>query len=65
MQFDWSIFLCALGLAFILEGAVYFLGASRMPQMLRLLAERPPSELRLLGGVAMAIGLVLVYLARP
>lgn len=64
MLFDWNTFVAALGLALIMEGAAYFLGAEKMPAMLRMLAERPPSELRIFGGVALAIGLVLVWLAR-
>lgn len=64
MQFDWSLFLCALGLAFVMEGAAYFLGASRMPELLRMLSERKPSELRMLGGAAMVAGLILVWIAR-
>lgn len=64
MQFDWHYFLAALGLAFILEGAAYFLGANRMHAMLRLLAERSPSELRVFGAVAVIAGLAMVWLAR-
>jgi hypothetical protein len=64
MLFDWNTFVAALGLAFVIEGAAYFLGAEKMPAMLRLLAERPPSELRVFGGLALAVGLALVWLAR-
>ena len=64
MLFDWNTFLAALGLAFVIEGATYFLAADKMPTLLRLLAERPPAEIRLLGGVVVAVGLVLVWLAR-
>lgn len=64
MLFDWNTFLAALGLAFVIEGAAYFLAAEKMPALMRLLAERPPSELRLFGGVALAAGLLLVWLAR-
>jgi len=64
MQFDWKLFLCAVGLAFVFEGLVYFAGANKMPELLRMMAERSPAELRMLGGVAMIIGLILVYLAR-
>lgn len=64
MQFDWHYFLAALGLAFVLEGVAYFLGANQMHAMLKLLAQRPAAELRLLGGVAIIAGLLLVWLAR-
>lgn len=64
MQFDWSLFVCAVGLAFVFEGLVYVAGASRMPDLLRMLSERTPAELRAMGGIAVALGLALVYLAR-
>jgi len=64
MRFDWQTFLAALGLAFVLEGAAYFLAAGRMQSMLRLLAQRSPSELRVMGGAAVLAGLFLVWLAR-
>jgi uncharacterized protein YjeT (DUF2065 family) len=64
MDFDWKIFVTALGLAFILEGLPYFLLAEKMPTVLRGLSERPPSELRRLGLTAIAVGLVVVYLMR-
>lgn len=64
MQFDWRLFTCAVGLAFVFEGLVYFAGAGKMPALLRALSERTPAELRMMGGLAVAIGLVLVYLAR-
>lgn len=64
MQFDWTYFVAAAGLAFIFEGAVYFLGADKMPPLLKLLSERPPSDLRKLGLAAIILGLLLVYMAR-
>lgn len=64
MDFDWKTFATALGLAFILEGLPYFLGAEKMPVVLRALSERPPSELRRLGLMAISAGLLVVYLVR-
>lgn len=64
MQFDWRIFLMALGLAFILEGIPYFMFAEKMPGVLRLLSERNPKELRRLGGMAILAGLLVVFLVR-
>ncbi|WP_461209695.1 DUF2065 domain-containing protein [Desulfocurvus sp. DL9XJH121] len=63
-MFDWKTFLAALGLAFVLEGAAYFLAADKLPAMLRLLAERPAREIRFMGGAAVLAGLFLVWLAR-
>ncbi len=62
MALDWHTLGQAAGLAVLLEGAVYFLFAERMPAVLRQLAESPPMVLRILGAVAMAIGLALVFL---
>jgi hypothetical protein len=64
MQFDWNVFLMALGLAFVLEGLPYFLFAERMPLVLRTMAEQRPAALRLLGLTAMALGLALVFVVR-
>ncbi len=64
MQFDWKLFLTALGLAFILEGLPYFLAAEKMPEVLRALAERRPGELRGLGLTAMLAGLLLLFVLR-
>lgn len=64
MQFDWKIFLTALGLAFILEGLPYFLAAEKMPEVLRALAGRRPRELRMLGMTAMVVGLLLIFVLR-
>ncbi|GAB7079070.1 hypothetical protein JCM14635_07430 [Megalodesulfovibrio paquesii] len=52
----------AAGLALLMEGAMYFLFAERMPDMLRQLAELSPGWLRGLGGAAMLLGLALVFL---
>ena len=46
MEFNWKLFLTALGLAFILEGLPYFLAAEKMPTVLKALSERKPGELR-------------------
>ncbi|TVM17989.1 DUF2065 domain-containing protein [Oceanidesulfovibrio indonesiensis] len=64
MDFNWKIFATALGLAFIIEGLPYFLFAERMPNVLRMIAERPPSFLRGLGLMAMVVGLVIVLVVR-
>ncbi|GAB6177179.1 hypothetical protein JCM16814_20700 [Desulfobaculum senezii] len=64
MNFDWRLFVAALGLACVLEGALYTLAANQMPRILRQLAERPPSELRKFGLTAVILGLLLVMFAR-
>jgi len=64
MHVDWKLLLTGLGLAFILEGLPYFLAAEKMPEVLRILAERQPRELRTLGLSAMLAGLVLLFVLR-
>lgn len=64
MHFNTSLFLTALGLAFILEGLPYFLFAERLPNFFKLMAERPASNLRLFGCGALILGLGIIFLAR-
>ena len=64
MHFDWSLFLSALGLAFIIEGTPYFLWAEKMPNILQLLAKSPTSGLRRLGILAILAGLVFIYIGQ-
>ncbi len=64
MHFDAGTFLCALGLAFIIEGIPYFLFAERMRDMLTSLAASPPLVLRLMGLCGMGLGLLVVWLSR-
>ncbi|MGE4469904.1 MAG: DUF2065 family protein [Desulfovibrio sp.] len=61
---DWQFLLAAFGLALAMEGAAYFLFAERLPRMLALLAEQGPGALRGMGFVAMALGVLIVYLVR-
>jgi uncharacterized protein len=64
MHFDWTLFLMALGLAFLFEGLPYFIFAERMPLLLLTLAGRPPRALRALGLTAMILGVLLMLLGR-
>jgi len=64
MQFDWKLFVTALGLAFVLEGLPYFLFAERMPRVLSNLARQPVKALRTLGIVAILAGLGLIFMIR-
>jgi uncharacterized protein len=64
MQFDLSLFLCALGLAFILEGIPYFIWAEKMPGFLETMSRQPPSSLRRLGLIAIIAGVLVIYLGK-
>jgi len=56
--------LLALGLVLIVEGLVYALAPSLIDQLLVALAALPPEARRLMGLLALVIGLVLVWAAK-
>ncbi|XPV76738.1 MAG: DUF2065 domain-containing protein [Desulfovibrio sp.] len=64
MNFDWTIFITALGLAVVIEGLPYFLFPEKMPRMLLQLATHPPSALRKIGLTAIIAGLIIIATAR-
>jgi hypothetical protein len=64
MESSLGLFITALGLALILEGLPYFLLAERMPEVLRLLAEKGPASLRKMSVLVILLGLLLIYLGR-
>jgi len=64
MQFDLGFFLCALGLAFILESIPYFIWAEKMPKFLEIMSRQPPSSLRRVGLIGIIIGIMVIYLGR-
>jgi len=59
-----ELFLCAVGLLFILEGAPYFLSPGKMKRWLIQLDEFPNNQLRLMGLISMLLGALIIYLAR-
>ena len=56
--------LLALGLVLIVEGLVYALAPSLIDRMLVALAAFPPDARRLMGLLALVIGLALVWVAK-
>ena len=54
----------ALGLVLCVEGLVFALAPGRVEDALRLLAEMPVDTRRLLGLSALALGVLLVWIAR-
>jgi hypothetical protein len=54
-------FLCVLGMVFVIEGLPYFTFPDKIKLYLLKLTEIPDSTLRIMGAVAIVIGLVLVY----
>jgi uncharacterized protein YjeT (DUF2065 family) len=56
--------ICLLGLILIIEGAPYFLFPSGIKRLLSQIPEIDSRFLRLVGLVAIALGMILVYIAR-
>lgn len=54
-------FLCVLGMVFVIEGLPYFTFPRRIKTYLLRLTEVPDTTLRILGSVAVTLGLLLVY----
>ncbi len=59
-----SDFIVALGLVFVIEGALYALFPSGMQRMMAQMQETPPATLRVAGLVAAVAGLAVVWLVR-
>ncbi|KJS42606.1 MAG: hypothetical protein VR71_13950 [Roseovarius sp. BRH_c41] len=56
--------LLALGLVLIVEGLVYALAPSLIEQMLVALSALPAEARRLMGAIALVLGLILVWAAK-
>lgn len=63
-NFDATLFLSALGLAFIIEALPYAIFAERMPKILASMAENPPSVLRAMGFFGICLGIFIIWLVR-
>ena len=59
-----GIALLAIGLVLIIEGLVYALAPSLVEDLLEALRALPESQRRTIGLVAMALGVVLVWMAK-
>ena len=55
--------LLGLGLVLVIEGLVFALAPSRLEELVKLIAETPVEPRRTLGLVAVAIGVLLVWLS--
>ena len=56
--------LLGLGLVLVFEGLVFALAPSRLEELVRIIAEMPLETRRALGLAAVAIGVLLIWLAR-
>lgn len=54
-------FLCVIGMVLIVEGLPYFAFPDKIKAYLRKLTDIPDTLLRIIGSIAVIIGLILVY----
>ena len=59
-----SWLLLGLGMVFVIEGLVFALAPSRLDEVVDLIRRIPPETRRLMGLAAVAIGVLLVWIAR-
>jgi uncharacterized protein len=57
-------FLCVLGMVMVVEGLPYFGFPDKMKAFMRVVQEQDDTTLRIMGGLLMAIGLLVVFLSR-
>ena len=56
--------LSAIGLIFILEGLLLFSSPKRLKKILQIITIYPESKIRIIGGVAVLVGIVLLWIIR-
>ena len=59
-----SLILLGFGLVLVIEGLVFALAPSRLDEIVEIMAKLSPEQRRSIGLVAVALGVVLVWLAR-
>ena len=64
MNFDLTLFLCALGLAFMFEGALYALLPQGMLRLLRRMATSSAADLRVGGLAGLGLGALIIWIGR-
>ncbi len=64
MNFDLELFLCAIGLAFIIEGLPWALFPESMRKAMTFMTISPSAQLRLMGLLGIGMGLLIVWLVR-
>ncbi|MFZ7113454.1 MAG: DUF2065 domain-containing protein [Desulfatiglandales bacterium] len=57
-----KLLFCLIGLVLLLEGIPYFVFPEKMKKWMRTIQELPDSQLRVMGFVAMCVGLIIAYL---
>ncbi len=59
-----KLFFCLIGLVLIVEGLPYFAFPDKMKKWISTIQELPNSHLRIMGFLAMGLGLLLAYFFR-
>jgi len=59
-----AYFLSVLGLVLVIEGLPYFAFPRKVKEWALILQEIPDGQLRIMGFIAMATGVILAYLGR-
>lgn len=59
-----SVILLAIGLVLVIEGLAFALAPSRLEDLLALIASMSQDRRRMIGLVTVAVGVVLIWLAR-
>ena len=57
-------FLSAIGLVFILEGLLLFSSPKRLKKILQIVTIYPENKIRIIGGVSVLLGIVLLWIIR-
>jgi uncharacterized protein len=60
----WEYFLCVLGMVLVIEGMPYFGFPEKTKAFMRYVQEQDDTMLRIIGGITIAVGVLIVYLAR-
>jgi uncharacterized protein YjeT (DUF2065 family) len=61
VHLEMRLLLCLIGLVLMVEGIPYFAFPGKMKKWMSILQEIPDSNLRAMGFVAMALGLLIAY----
>jgi len=59
---NFKFFLCVIGMVLVLEGLPYFAFPDKLKSLYLKIQEASDTNLRMLGFLAMVVGLLLVYL---
>ena len=57
-------FFSAIGLIFILEGLLLFASPNRLKKILKIITVYPESKIRIIGGLSILLGIVLLWIIR-